>query len=137
MNGLRVMMALLNNWDLKTINNTVEETDGQLRCVVTDMGATFGKTGNIFGRSKSELSDYTHSKFIEKATPDYVDFVGMGKEDVARHIPRSDAKWLGQRLAPLSVDQIHEVFRAAGYTLEEIDEYTKAVQKRIADLNAL
>ena len=45
MNGLRVMMAFVNNWDLKAVNNTLEEVDGQRRCVVTDMGATFGKTG--------------------------------------------------------------------------------------------
>jgi hypothetical protein len=137
LNGLRVMMALLNNWDLKTLNNSVEEINGEQHCVVTDVGATFGKTGNVFGRSKSEPKDYTHSKFIEKVTPSYVDFVGMGKENVAKHIPHTDAKWLGQRLASLSVDQIHDCFRAAGYTPEEIDGYTKTVQDRIAALNAL
>jgi hypothetical protein len=137
LNGLKVMMALLNNWDLKTLNNSVEEIDGEQHCVVTDVGATFGKTGGIISRSKSELQDYAHSKFIEKATPSYVDFVGMGKENVAKNIPRPDAKWLGQRLAPLSVDQIHDVFRAAGYTPEEVEEYTRVVQNRIARLNAL
>jgi hypothetical protein len=137
LNGLRIMMALVNNWDLKTINNSVEEMDGQRRCVVTDVGATFGKTGNIFGRSKSEPKDYTHSKFIQKMSPGYVDFVGRGKENVAKHIPLADAKWLGQRLASLSVDQTHDVFRAGGYTPEEIDSYTKTVQDRIAELNAM
>ena len=137
LNGLRVMMALLNNWDLKTLNNSVEEIEGEQRCVVTDTGATFGKTGGIISRSKSEPKDYAHSKFIEKATPSYVEFVGMGKENVAKNIPRPDAKWLGQRLAPLSADQIHDVFRAGGYTPEEVEEYTQAVQNRIAQLNAL
>ena len=136
-NGLEVMMALLNNWDLKTSNNSVEEIDGEQRCVVTDLGATFGKTGGVIGRSKSEPKDYAHSKFIEKVTSGYVGFVGMGKENVAKQIPLPDAKWLGQRLAPLSADQIHDVFRAAGYTPEEVEEYTEVVQNRIAQLNAL
>jgi len=155
LNGLRVMMSLVNNWDLKTINNWVEEADGQRHCVVTDVGATFGKTGNTFGRSKSVEKDYVNSGFIAKVTPEYVDFVMHSRpfflgainipnertrsrmEEITKHIPLADARWLGQRLASLSVDQIRDCFRAAGYTPEEIDGYTEAVQKRIAELNAL
>ena len=38
LNGLRVLMALLNNWDLKTSNNKIyEEKDGDLRYVVSDL----------------------------------------------------------------------------------------------------
>lgn len=155
LNGLRVMMAFVNNWDLKTINNSVEEADGQRRCVVTDVGATFGKTGNTFARSKSVEKDYANSDFITKVTPEYVDFVMHSRpfflsainipnertrsrmEEITKHIPLADARWLGQRLVSLSVDQIRDCFRAAGYTPEEIDGYTKAVQNRIAELNAL
>ncbi len=155
MNGLRVMMAFINNWDLKTINNSVEEADGQRRCVVTDVGATFGKTGNTFARSKSVEKDYVNSDFITKVTPKYVDFVMHSRpfflsainipnertrsrmEEITKHIPLADARWLGKRLASLSVNQIRDCFRAAGYTPEEIDGYTKAVQNRIAELNAL
>src|ERR1700722_9655906 len=74
-NGLRVMMAFVNNWDLKDINNSVYEDDGERRCVVTDVGATFGRTGNNFVRSKSVEKQYADSKFIAKVTPEYADFV--------------------------------------------------------------
>ena len=152
---MRVMMAFVNNWDLKTVNNEVEEVDGERRCVVTDVGATFGKTGNTFGRSKSVEKDYANSDFIAKVTPEYVDFVMHDRpfflaainipnertrgrmEEITKHIPLADARWLGQRLASLSADQIQDCFRAAGYTPEEVDGYTKAVQNRIAELNAL
>jgi hypothetical protein len=155
LNGLRVMMALINNWDLKTVNNEVEEVDGERRCMVTDVGATFGKTGNTFVRSKSVEKDYAHSDFIAKVTPEYVDFVMHDRpsfitainipnertrgrmEEITKHIPVADAKWLGQRLAPLSLEQIQDCFRSAGYTPEEVDGYTKTVQDRIAALNAL
>ncbi len=154
-NGLRVMMALLNNWDLKETNNTVYEVDGERRYVVSDVGATFGNTGEPLTRSKSKLKDYSRTKFIEKTTPDDVDFVMHSRplfltvfnygnykkrskmEEVAKHIPRADAKWLGQRLAQLSESQIRDCFRAAGYSPEEIEGYTKVVQNRIAELNAL
>jgi hypothetical protein len=56
---------------------------------------------------------------------------------ITKNIPIGDAKWLGQRLSMLSDDQIRDCFRAAGYTQPEIDEYTTAVTKRIAELNAL
>ena len=36
-------------------------------------------------------------------------------EKITRHIPRADAKWLGQRLSLLTDDQIRDGFRAAGY----------------------
>jgi hypothetical protein len=155
LNGLRVMMALLNDWDLQAYNNSVYEVGGGRRYLVNDLGATFGKTGNTFTRSKSVLKDYANSRFVEKVTPEFVDFV-MGSrpfaasainvsnyktrtrmESITKHIPRADVKWLAQRLSQLSEEQIRDSFRAAGYTTEEIEGYTRAVQKRIAELNAL
>jgi hypothetical protein len=58
-------------------------------------------------------------------------------ENVTKHIPRADAKWLGQRLSQLTEEQISDCFRAAGYTPTEITIYTQTVRKRIAELNAL
>jgi hypothetical protein len=64
-NGLRVMMALLNNWDLKEINNAIYLVDGEQRYAVSDLGASFGKTGNIINRSRNDLEGYKGSKFIK------------------------------------------------------------------------
>ena len=154
-NGLRVMMSLLNDWDLKNINNSIYVVDGEKRYLVSDAGATFGKTGNNMSRSKSDLKGYEESKFIEKETSDEVDFEmhsrpflltavnlpnyhGRTKmENVTKHIPRTDAKWLAQLLGQLSEEQIRDCFRAAGYTPDEVEGYSKEVQKRIAALNAL
>lgn len=155
MNGLRVMMSLLNNWDLKEVNNSIYEIDGERRYVVTDLGATFGNTGNTLKRSKGSSRDYADSKFIEKTTSDFIDFVMHSRpffllaihvpyyrertrmEKITQHIPRADAKWLGSRLSMLSGEQISDSFRAAGYSTQEIDIYTKVVQKRIMQLNSL
>lgn len=155
LNGLRVMMSLINNWDLKTVNNSIYEVDGEREYAVTDVGATFGKTGNPARRSKSVLKDYEKSKFIDKAKGDYVDFVLHSRpmliaavnvpnyrersemQNITKHIPRADAKWLGQRLGQLSAEQIRDCFRAAGYTTEEVDGYARVVSDRIAELNAL
>lgn len=140
LNGLRVMMALLNNWDLKAVNNTIYEVNGERRYVVSDTGATLGNTGNPMTRSKSDAHEFANSKFIEKTDPGFVDFVLHGRssfEKVPKHIPRADVKWLAQRLAQLSEDQIRDCFRAGGYSLEEVTVYTQAIQKRIAEMSAL
>jgi hypothetical protein len=154
-NGLRVMMSLLNNWDLKTINNSVYEIDGERRYVVSDVGATFGKTGGPLSRSKSDLKGYEDSKFIEGEKGGFVDFVMHSRppliaaldvsnyetrsrmEKVTKHIPQEDAKWLGERLSHLSDEQIRDCFRTAGYTSEEVEDYTRVIKDRIAALNAL
>jgi hypothetical protein len=154
-NGLRIMMALVNNWDLKTINNSIYEVNDQAEYVVSDVGATFGKTGDPIHRSKSVLKDYEDSKFIDKVTNDFVDFVMHSRppliaavnipnyekrthmQDVTKHIPRADAKWLGQRLSQLTEQQIRDCFRAGGYTQEEVEGYAAVIQNRIAALNLL
>jgi hypothetical protein len=155
LNGLRIMMALVNNWDLKEVNNTVYETRGDRRYVVTDLGASFGNTGNSLTRSKSAPQEYAASKFVERSAYDLIDFVLHSRpfflgalnvpnyqtrtrmEEVTKKIPRADAKWLGRRLSKLSDAQIRDGFRAAGYTPGEIAVYAQAVRKRIAELNAL
>ena len=155
LNGLRVMMALINNWDLDSDNNSIYEVDRKREFLVSDVGASFGKTGNYFTRSKSRLRDYERSKFIQHETPEYVDFVMHTRPflptavdvpyfkrraewtKITKQIPRRDAKWLGQELAQLSDSQIRDCFRAAGYTPEEIDGYAKTVEKRIQQLNSL
>jgi hypothetical protein len=155
LNGLRVMMSLLNNWDLAQTNNSIEEVGGKRRYVVADVGATFENTGNSITRSKSEPEDYADSIFIEKTSSDYIDFVLHSRpfflsainvpnyrdrtrmEEVTKHIPRADARWLGHRLSMLSTKQIRDGFRAGGYTHEEIEVFTQVMRKRIAQLRAM
>lgn len=93
-NGLRVMMALLNNWDLKDENNSIYKTgdnrdkdkdddkddkhdrDDRRIYLVSDVGSTFGTTGYHYygGWSKNDLSAYSRSKFISHVHSKYVDF---------------------------------------------------------------
>ena len=155
LNGLRIMMALLNNWDLKDVNISIYETGGQRRYVVTDLGASFGHTGNSLTRSKSEPQEYADSKFVEKTTSASVDFVLHSRpffltavavpnyqmrtriEAITKAIPRADAKWLGRRLSLLSDAQIGDGFRAGGYTADEVLVYMQAFRRRLAALSAL
>jgi hypothetical protein len=155
LNGLRVMMSLLNNWDLKQVNNAIHAVDGEHHYAISDGGATFGNTGNAMERSKGVPRDYEESEFIAKSTPDFVDFVLHSRpfflgvfsgsryqerarmEKITRHIPRADARWLGQRLSMLTDDQIRDGFRAAGYEAADVETLTTTFRRRVAALEAL
>jgi hypothetical protein len=159
LNGLRVMMALINNWDLKDENNAIyrEKPTRDQIYEVSDLGASFGTTGRSWTRaeSKGNLRAYRHSSFISKVTPEYVDFkvptrpalihlaelpefVGrLRLRWIGRHIPREDARWMGQLLTRLSPDQVRAAFRAAGYSPQDVDGFTDIVEARVAELNQL
>jgi len=155
-NGLKVMMALINNWDLKEINNSIYQVKGERpRYVVTDLGATFGETGNTITRSKSNPEDYAKSEFVQKVNKDKVDFHLSSRpffitaidvpnynkrtrmQEVPKDIPIADAIWLGKLLEPLSDDQIRDVFRAAGYNDKDVEDNATVVKQRITDLTRL
>jgi hypothetical protein len=154
--GLRILMALTNNWDLKTINNDIYvEGDGTTRYLVSDLGATFGRTGNPLVRSKSNLKDYSSTKFTQYVRPEEVDFflnsrpfflavfdvpnyiTRTAMQGIVKQIPRAHAKWLGDRLGALSAEQIRDCFRAAGYSSEQVEGFSRTVQGRIAELRQL
>jgi hypothetical protein len=161
-NGLRTLMALINNWDVKDINThvrTTEEADGNPIQVywVSDLGATFGTTRLTVGHShtRGNLDSYRHSAFILNTTVCCVDFavpahaapivllnpkeyfMRLGLRWIGQQIPRSDARWMGTLLARLSRDQIRDAFRAAGYSEEDTDAFTAILEQRIDALRAL
>ena len=159
-NGLRIMMALISNWDLKDDNNAIYEdkhTPETKLYEVSDLGASFGMSGKSYtdSLSKNNLPAYRRSKFVSKVRNDYIDlnfpthppffyifdlplFIGKFRLHwIGKHIPRADAKWLGSLLAQLSPEQIRDAFRAAGYSQEQVEGYATAVQARIAELAKL
>ena len=155
-NGLRVMMALINNWDLTAVNNKIYITDTERHYLVSDLGASFGKTGAVTTRSKGVLKDYEDSKFIHERKADTVSFemrtrplfvlapfehknyeMRSRMEQIEDNIPVADAAWIGSQLARLTPEQIRDAFRTAGFSAGEVEGYTRAVQKRIADLDHL
>jgi hypothetical protein len=154
-NGLRIMMSFVNNWDLKQINNTVYVTGGERRFAVTDLGATFGHTGNALQRSRGVPKDYQKSTFVAKSHRDDIDFELNSRppfffavavhnyrdrtrmEKITQEIPRADAQWLGRMLSRLSDTQIRDAFRASGYDTADVETLARTVTRRIRALEAL
>jgi hypothetical protein len=157
-NGLRVLMALLNNWDLTDENNAVYQTkDAGRTFMVSDVGSTFG-TGQLswpMKHCRGDLNAYRKSRFIVNVRDATVDFYAPAGADwfflatpheyrakahlrwIGRDIPRDDARWLGGVMGQLSPNQIRDAFRAAGYSTAEVEGFATVVQQRIQALKQL
>ncbi len=147
--GLKVMMLLFNNWDVKDENNAIlhiksdQTGSSELHYIVSDLGATFGKTGKLpvfwrLTRSRNEPKDFAGSKFVDEVYKGHVFFhYGGKKQDIFEDISVNDVKWIAARLSRLSDQQISDAFRAANYNQEEISVLTNAVRARINELTNL
>ena len=162
-NGLRVMMAVMNNWDLKDVNNAVYKEKGSDKQIflVSDVGATFATTDFSLtkNRSKGNVKQFEKSKFITRADRMEVDFATPSRPTgllletfgfeakeysmrsglvwIGHNVPRADAKWIGSLLGQLSHEQIVDAFRAGHFAPRDIDSYVRIVEERIAELKTL
>jgi hypothetical protein len=162
-NGLRVMMALLNNWDLKDENNAIQADDKNSRQIFlcSDVGASFGGNGMRWTRSDSEgdVNSYKASKFILRNSGTGIDFAtpappkailvesaGMSSlrflkraklDWIGKNIPNPDAHWIGSLLGQLTHQQLLDAFRAGNFPPEQIEVYVSVLESRIAELKGI
>jgi hypothetical protein len=141
--GLKLMMAFINNWDMKDDNNQILAArgvteGGDLRYIVSDLGGSFGKTGGIISRSRNKPSDYVKAEFIKEVKGENVVVNYGGKNKILfADLKVEDAKWLATLLSRLSDEQIKDAFRSANYSTEEVEQLAGAVRTRIAALARL
>lgn len=138
--GLRIMMAFVNNWDLKDDNNVIFVEGGKPYLVVSDMGSSFGKLAekskSRSGRSVNKPEDFAKAGFVKGVNAGTIvfDYRGMG-EDHLKGIKLENVRWLADLLMQLSDKQISDAFRAANYSNEDVNTMTAAIKQRIAALD--
>jgi len=143
--GLKVLMALINNWDLKDTNNVILKVKGtdELRYAISDLGATFGHASTTpllwrITRDRNNPSSYAKSNFFEKVKGDRVVLHFGGKNrGLMKDISVQDAQWVGSLLSQLSDAQIRDAFRAANYTPGQINLLAGEVRERTNELLSL
>src|SRR3954447_1806385 len=150
LNGLRVLMMLLSNWDDKDIrdsrrrgtNTSIYQDGRRYLYFVDDWGASMGRAGGYFGRSKWDVVDY------HRQTPQFIDKVkrtgeidwgyrGTHTDRMTDGIRVSDVRWLLRYLGRLNDQQIRAALRASGATDAETHFYTTALRARIRQLQAI
>jgi hypothetical protein len=145
--GLIILMALVNNWDIKDTNNKVLHARGEgagreeLRYIVSDLGATFGRVKTDLPvvwrirRNRNDPEDYRKDPFLEEVKGDRLFLFYKGKrQDLFDDLRVGEARWLAGLLSKLSARQIADAFRAANYTPAEVQTLTTAVQERVGEL---
>jgi hypothetical protein len=155
LDGLKVLMVLMNNWDLKNDNNKVVRYDkgsggdaDERIYYVSDLGASFGSTGSLVRKllvfsdapagTKGNPSGYAHQAFIDGVRDGEVRFHYKGKDPGAlRGITVENARWMGSMLGRLSEKQLVDAFRAGGFDDSEVATYVRAMQERIGELQNL
>jgi hypothetical protein len=152
--GLQTLMALLNNWDMKDVNNKIvrgKKKSGNADThvyYVADLGATFGSTGSAFRKipgfqnapagTKGDADAYAAQPFIDSTSGGKVQFHYKGKNPKALDgVSVENARWMGNLLSRLSDKQLSDSFRAGGFTDAETQVFVRALRNRINQLKNL
>ena len=145
--GLKIMMAMINNWDLKDANNVIVKLrDGKsdaLYYMISDLGATFGHASTTplfwrFTRSRNNPEKYAKSEFFQKVKGNRVVLHFGGKNSgLMKDISVNDAQWIGGLLSQLSDQQLRDAFRAANYRPDQINLLARTVRERTNELLSL
>jgi hypothetical protein len=115
-----------------------ESGQDELHYIISDLGATFGKTGNFITHNRNEPKDFAKSKFVEKVEGGKVAFSYDGKNTgLFKDITVEDAKWIGALLSKLSDKQIEDAFRAANYSSDDVKLLAQSLRARINELASL
>jgi hypothetical protein len=161
LNGLRILMMLVSNWDDKDIrddkggvaqsihdlklwmrpgtNNAVMRDGGRYIFFIDDWGASLGQWGGVTERSKQDsggfLEDSEH--FVRGVRDDgrvEFGFKAVHTKNVAQGIRVSDVAWLMKYLGKVTDAQLQAGLLASGATPEMASSYTRALRMRIQQL---
>jgi hypothetical protein len=139
--GLKTLMALLNNVDLAETNTKIVRPKGgaeQLVYYVNDLGASLGLTKDP-SESKGAAKDYVKNDFIAGVKNGEVDFRITRRlaNQVLNGVKVEHARWMGNLLGRLSDKQLTDAFRAGAFSESEVATYVKEVRDRIKQLQNL
>jgi len=159
LDGLKVLMALLKNWDFKTINNDIvysKKKPGPNIYYISDLGATFGQTGTFINsvplfsnwpvgisftpqKVKANPQGFADERFIEEVRDGMVNFYARNDHVRSRFkgISVANARWMGNLLGRLSDKQLADAFCAGGFNQAETALYVSILRGRIRQLQLL
>jgi hypothetical protein len=154
LNGLKVVMMWLSNWDAKDVRDVARgsntaifeyrRADGlhEAHYLIIDWGGALGRWGSIVSRGRWDCEGFLAESehFVQGVTDDFVTFgyTGQRTTDIANGIRVSDVQWLmSASLGRLSDTQIAAAIIASGGTPEEVACFTRALRMRLDRLAAL
>jgi hypothetical protein len=149
LNGLKVIMMLVSNWDNKDVrdikrgsNTAIFQTKTGLgledRYLITDWGGSMGKWGGYISREKWDCKGF-HGQtkdFVKGVKGGQVEFgyTGQHSDSFKEGIRVDDVKWVSQYLSRITDDQMRAGLQASGATSEEVECFTRSLRDRINQL---
>jgi hypothetical protein len=133
--GAFVLMAMVNNWDLKTPQNVVYHDDkGRTEYVIKDLGASLGKTKWWLPGTRDDIDEFEQEPFIDGVSENRVQlhFKGAWREpQLIDSVTPDDVRWICERLARLTPEQWLDAFRAGGYSDSEARRFIHRLQQKV------
>jgi hypothetical protein len=142
LSGLKILMTLLNNWDIQGPRNnrvlraTLPDGRVERRYLVSDLGATFGRMGGgvVTNHSKWNLEHFRQEGFITKVSGDQLHLAYDGYDPDFDRVPMEHARWFAGLISQLTPAQLRRAFEAAGAPPELVDGFSAKLAEKIAAL---
>jgi hypothetical protein len=139
LNGLKLTLLLVANWDLKSDNTGVFDIAGERYKVVTDWGATMGDPAaadrtrrkwncEAFASRTKSLLDGVDSGYVHF---NYTQYLGRHEQALANNITVADLEWFLGRAEKLTDDQVRGALLASGAAAAEATCFTRAFRERL------
>ena len=149
--GLKIMMMLFSNWDVKDSRDGNGSNTGILEAshrdasgswfAVTDWGASFGKSGGFFQRDRWDWRGY-RDQTAQFATvrPDgsiQWGFRGKRGNDITAGVVLADVRWLVPYLSRISDEDLIAGLTASGASDVVAQQFTRSIRARIGELQRI
>ena len=151
LNGLRILMMLVSNWDAKDSRDAEGSNTAVLRqrdtkppvyvYAMTDWGASLGSWGGFFKRDRWNAAAY------ERQTPKFVQGVKDGNivwgydgkhgEDITAGISVEDARWLLTYVSGITTEELRIGLKASGASPAYAERISRAIRNRIVQLQQI
>jgi hypothetical protein len=154
LNGLKIVMMLLSNWDNKDVRDVARGSntaifhyalsDGtrEARYLIIDWGATMGAWGaTIVTRGRWDPAAYAAQTphfvtAVEDGTVQW-GYTGQRTADAVEGITVADVAWLYRYLGQLRDEQIRDALAASGAIGDELDRFTSGIRERLNQLKTV
>jgi len=140
LNGLKLLLLLLANWDVKTQNTGVFEIDGRKYSVITDWGASLGDPAStdVAARKWDCAAFDKRTRYLVAGVDggyvsfNYDQYAARHEDALSEGIRVDDMKWFMNRMRKLTDTQLRNGLVASGATSSEAACFTSAIRKRVS-----
>jgi hypothetical protein len=139
--GLLVLMIMVNNWDLKSVQNSIYQVNPDTPAehdwyMVRDLGAALGKSGWATFGTKDDPLAFAQEPFIKKVEGNRVRFGHEGawmEPQLLTSVTPADLRWISGLLSRLSAEQWRDAFRAGGYPDAESERFIRRLRQKVSE----